>query len=73
MPIEDILLKYKNKIIENMDKKREKEMKELEDAKERETEDKASTYLKKDLLPSMLNNNFFFFFLRKYVWYLYFI
>lgn len=45
MPIEDIILKYKNKIIENMDKKKEKEMKELEDAKEKETEDAASTCL----------------------------
>ncbi|CAH1721614.1 unnamed protein product [Aphis gossypii] len=43
MPIEDIILKYKNKIIENMDKKKEKEMKELEDAKEKETEDAAIT------------------------------
>jgi len=56
MPIEDIILKYKNKIIENMDKKKEKEMKELEDAKEKETEDAASMCLKKDLPLGMLNN-----------------
>lgn len=56
MPIEDIILKYKNKIIENMDKKKEKEMKELEDAKEKETEDEAGTYLKKYLPLGILNN-----------------